>query len=68
VVSGGNIDALVLAQLLADIRPRPPRKPRRRASERTRPPLPTVLAPSPTSPASPSFATPSDLVVEETSW
>jgi threonine dehydratase len=33
VVSGGNIDAAVLAQLLSDVRPRPPRKPRRRAVE-----------------------------------
>lgn len=68
VVSGGNIDALVLAQLLADIRPRPPRKPRRRASERTRPPLPTVLATSPISASNPTSAIPSDLAVEETSW
>jgi len=30
VVSGGNIDAAVLARLLAEVRPRPPRKPRRR--------------------------------------
>ncbi len=30
VVSGGNIDATVLAQLLSEVRPRPPRKPRRR--------------------------------------
>ncbi len=30
VVSGGNIDASVLAQLLSEVRPRPPRKPRRR--------------------------------------
>lgn len=29
VVSGGNIDAAVLAQLLADVRPRTPRRPRR---------------------------------------
>ena len=34
VVSGGNIDAGVLAQLLSEIRPSPPRKPRRRARER----------------------------------
>ena len=34
VVSGGNIDAMVLAQLLSDIRPRPPRKPRRAGSKR----------------------------------
>jgi threonine dehydratase len=67
-VSGGNIDALVLAQLLADIRPRAPRKPRRRASERTRPPLPTVLAPSLHSLPLPVSAIPSDLAVEETSW
>ncbi len=33
VVSGGNIDATVLARLLSEVRPRPPRKPRRRASE-----------------------------------
>lgn len=30
VVSGGNIDAAVLATLLADVRPRAPRRPRRR--------------------------------------
>ena len=30
VVSGGNIDAAVLARLLSDVRPRAPRKPRRR--------------------------------------
>jgi len=58
----------VLAQLLADIRPRPPRKPRRRASERTRLPLPTALAPPKIPAASPSFVTPSDIAVEETSW
>ena len=33
VVSGGNIDAAVLAQLLSDVRPRAPRKPRRRAHD-----------------------------------
>jgi threonine dehydratase len=38
VVSGGNIDAGVLAGLLTDIRPRPPRKPRRRRSETPRSP------------------------------
>jgi len=32
VVSGGNIDAAVLARLLSDVRPRAPRKPRRRTS------------------------------------
>lgn len=33
VVSGGNIDAAVLAGLLADVRPRAPRKPRRRSHD-----------------------------------
>jgi threonine dehydratase len=33
VVSGGNLDAAVLARLLSDVRPRPPRRPRRRARE-----------------------------------
>ncbi|WP_425606061.1 threonine dehydratase [Lysobacter firmicutimachus] len=33
VVSGGNVDAGVLAQLLSDVRPRPPRRPRRRNRE-----------------------------------
>jgi len=33
VVSGGNIDARVLAALLSEVRPRAPRKPRRRTQE-----------------------------------
>ena len=33
VISGGNVDAAVLAQLLSDVRPRPPRRPRRRTRE-----------------------------------
>ena len=33
VVSGGNLDAGVLARLLSEVRPRPPRKPRRRTRE-----------------------------------
>lgn len=33
VVSGGNLDAAVLARLLSDVRPRPPRRPRRRIRE-----------------------------------
>jgi threonine dehydratase len=33
VVSGGNIDPLVLSQLLADVRPRAPRRPRQRTRE-----------------------------------
>ncbi|HHW4678842.1 MAG TPA: threonine dehydratase [Xylella sp.] len=36
VVSGGNIDAAVLAKLLSEVRPRPPRKPRRRSTDRPR--------------------------------
>jgi threonine dehydratase len=32
VVSGGNIDAALLSNLLADVRPHAPRKPRRRAT------------------------------------
>jgi threonine dehydratase len=49
VVSGGNIDAAVFAQLLLDTRPRPPRPPRRRAADpftaeapASRPALPPV--------------------------
>ncbi|MBL8262446.1 MAG: threonine dehydratase [Xanthomonadaceae bacterium] len=37
VVSGGNIDAMVLAGLLSDVRMRAPRKPRRRADDATKP-------------------------------
>jgi threonine dehydratase len=33
VVSGGNLDASVLARLLSDVRPHAPRRPRRRARE-----------------------------------
>lgn len=47
VVSGGNVDAGVLATLLTEVRPRPPRKPRRRRRER----LPSPAAQSPTLPA-----------------
>ena len=43
VVSGGNLDAGVLAALLQDIRPRPPRKPRRRVQE----PLPAIATTTP---------------------
>ena len=43
VVSGGNIDATVLAQLLCDVRPRAPRKPRRRTQE----PVTAVASPAP---------------------
>ena len=59
VVSGGNIDAAVLAGLLSDIRPRAPRNPRRRvqdATPRSTPPAPAGAtraaraAPSPAGP------------------
>ncbi|MBA8884463.1 threonine dehydratase [Dokdonella fugitiva] len=35
IVSGGNVDAGVLARLLAEERPRPPRRPRRRRHDET---------------------------------
>jgi len=45
VVSGGNIDAAVLAGLLSDIRPRAPRKPRRRGHDAApTPELPNATA------------------------
>ena len=53
VVSGGNIDAGVLAGLLTDIRPRPPRKPRRRRSETPRSPTTASALASPASSPSP---------------
>lgn len=54
VVSGGNIDATVLAQLLSDVRPRAPRRPRQRT--RTVPATDTAIVrplpvPKPTSAA-----------------
>jgi threonine dehydratase len=42
VVSGGNVDASVLANLLCDVRPRAPRKPRRRVQEPLAPPPATA--------------------------
>ena len=65
VVSGGNIDAGVLAGLLTDIRPRAPRKPRRRRA----PPLhpPAVVAPRPRiAPPAPSHLQADLPAVEET--
>lgn len=50
VVSGGNLDAGVLARLLSEVRPRPPRRPRRLARERL------------TTPAGQPFALPAGLV------
>jgi threonine dehydratase len=51
VVSGGNIDAGVLAQLLSDVRPRAPRRPRQRTraepianAASVRAPMPQFLA------------------------
>ncbi|MHC9086790.1 threonine dehydratase, partial [Luteimonas sp. RIT-PG2_3] len=41
VISGGNVDAGVLARLLSEVRPAPPRRPRRR----TREPVAAVLSP-----------------------
>ncbi len=67
VVSGGNIDAGVLATLLSEVRPRAPRKPRRRNAERLRnqraaaPPAPARPAPSLSHP-------PATAAVEETIW
>ena len=52
VVSGGNLDAGVLATLLQDVRPRPPRKPRQRRQERL--PLPAATTPPPPAGLSPS--------------
>jgi threonine dehydratase len=64
VVSGGNIDATMLAGLLADVRPRAPRKPRRRvADDSTAKPLPRAGRTTTPSPvvvrlASPAVAEP----------
>ena len=46
VVSGGNIDAAMLATLLSEVRPRAPRKPRRRTAELV-PPNPPKPRPRP---------------------
>lgn len=56
VVSGGNIDAVVLSTLLRDIRPRPPRKPRQRRQERL--PLPAGRSPHPPAGLSPFVTSP----------
>jgi len=56
VVSGGNVDAVVLAQLLSDVRPRAPRRPRRRHRDATAAPAlePAIATLNPASnPASP---------------
>jgi threonine dehydratase len=72
VVSGGNLDAGVLAQLLSEVRPRAPRRPRRRHREqpaqaplepaittlRPPPPPPPPSPPRPTHPFAPSPCAP----------
>jgi threonine dehydratase len=45
VVSGGNVDAAVLARLLADVRPRPPRRPRSRNRESDGDTAPAIVPP-----------------------
>ncbi|MDR2872012.1 MAG: threonine dehydratase [Xanthomonadaceae bacterium] len=77
VVSGGNIDATVLATLLSEVRPRPPRKPRRRASDAAIPRIQSASGkPKPPKPKSQS-AKPSatarnraqgTAAVEESTW
>lgn len=48
VISGGNLDASVLARLLSEIRPRPPRRPRQRKREplQMMEPVPRVVDPA----------------------
>ena len=71
VVSGGNIDATVLATLLSEVRPRPPRKPRRRNTERlrnersTKASPPSIAIPRPSAVASTPVTA---IAVEESSW
>src|SRR5690606_1843520 len=67
VVSGGNVDAGVLAALLSEVRPRPPRKPRRRVRERLplpaakQPPLPAGLFPASDAPSPRQKSAPSNI-------
>jgi threonine dehydratase len=73
VVSGGNIDAATLAQLLSDVRPRPPRKPRRRGPEpqsRLSPPatMPTATPPSLSAARDSKRPTRSTATIEEPVW
>jgi len=53
VVSGGNVDAIVLAQLLSDVRPRAPRRPRRRHRDAAPALEPAIATLKPARPASP---------------
>ena len=64
VVSGGNIDATVLSTLLSEVRPSPPRKPRRRNAERLRSRV-APNAPRPSRNEHPNIIAPA---VEETLW
>ncbi len=65
VVSGGNIDATVLSTLLSEVRPSPPRKPRRRNAERLRS---RVVASTQRSTKSESPNISVTAAVEETLW
>jgi threonine dehydratase len=66
VVSGGNLDAGVLARLLSEVRPRPPRKPRRRTRELAAPKRPANLpAPESFRPSFPRKREPSDFACEK---
>lgn len=56
VVSGGNVDAAVLAGLLTDVRPRAPRRPRRRRERLPSPAAQPVAAPAGQPPESESDA------------
>ncbi len=67
VVSGGNIDASVLAGLLTDVRPRPPRKPRRRRPDASRAPIVAVAPPPLKAAYPPSHLHAARPAVEETS-
>ncbi|HBK47065.1 MAG TPA: serine/threonine dehydratase [Xanthomonadaceae bacterium] len=72
IVSGGNIDATVLAALLSEVRPRPPRKPRQRSSEQLRSLRNTATAASsmPAASLPPAAASKpvTAIAVEESSW
>ena len=73
VVSGANIDAATLAQLMSDVRPGPPRKPRRRGPEpqsRLSPSatMPTATLPSLSAARNSKRPTRSTATIEEPVW
>jgi threonine dehydratase len=68
IVSGGNIDAGVLSTLLSEVRPRPPRKPRRRNSERLRSARAGSDAAAPTASALRTAIAHQVIAEEESSW